>query len=180
MKLQPLLEGMWVIKNLDGKEKRFKNDQSPEAIAWKNSRNPEKIPSRRSFVNKVVKSIMAKPTLDEIYHYVSNIIGDIFPDGDPIDRMGPWMQRHRISMEDVDKAFKKHEKKTMYHYLGDGWEDIAQQAYREAFDKYHKHGKDVKPEYSNFWHMGKDGPVLSQNPWLTSEQQAKRRKNLHD
>jgi hypothetical protein len=35
-------KGMWVIKNKDGKEKRFKNDQSPEAIAWKNSSIPKK------------------------------------------------------------------------------------------------------------------------------------------
>lgn len=35
-------KGWWVLKNKDGKEKRFKNDQSPEAIAWKNSSTPKK------------------------------------------------------------------------------------------------------------------------------------------
>lgn len=30
-------KGMWIIKNLNGVEKRFKDDESPEAIAWKNS-----------------------------------------------------------------------------------------------------------------------------------------------
>lgn len=36
MKVNDLFEA-WVIKNKDGKEKRFKNDDSPEALAWKNS-----------------------------------------------------------------------------------------------------------------------------------------------
>ena len=32
----------WVIKNKDGKEKRFKNANSPEALTWKNSSSPKK------------------------------------------------------------------------------------------------------------------------------------------
>ncbi len=36
--------GMWIIKNKDGKERRFKDDESPEAIAWKNSSSPKKAP----------------------------------------------------------------------------------------------------------------------------------------
>jgi hypothetical protein len=35
---------MWVIKNKDGQEKRFKDDESPEAVAWKNSSSPKKAP----------------------------------------------------------------------------------------------------------------------------------------
>ena len=37
-----LNEGMWVIKNKDGKEKRFKDDKSQAAIDWKNSSTPKK------------------------------------------------------------------------------------------------------------------------------------------
>jgi hypothetical protein len=37
-------KGSWVIKNKDGVEKRFKDDESPEAKAWKNS-NSAKRPS---------------------------------------------------------------------------------------------------------------------------------------
>jgi hypothetical protein len=37
-------KGMWVIKNKDGVEKRFKDDESPEAKAWKSS-NTAKRPS---------------------------------------------------------------------------------------------------------------------------------------
>lgn len=41
MKVNDLFEA-WVIKNKDGKEKRFKNADSPEALAWKNSSSPKK------------------------------------------------------------------------------------------------------------------------------------------
>lgn len=34
MKVEQLLEGVWVIKNKDGQEKRFKVKDSPEAKAW--------------------------------------------------------------------------------------------------------------------------------------------------
>jgi hypothetical protein len=40
-------KGMWVIKNKDGKERRFKDDESPAAKAWKDSsspKKPEKVP----------------------------------------------------------------------------------------------------------------------------------------
>lgn len=42
MKVQDLFEGTWVIKNKDGKEKRFKDDTSPEAKAWASSSSPVK------------------------------------------------------------------------------------------------------------------------------------------
>jgi hypothetical protein len=37
LKRAQLDEGTWVVKNKDGKEKRFKDTDSPEALAWKNS-----------------------------------------------------------------------------------------------------------------------------------------------
>jgi hypothetical protein len=36
------LAGKWVIKNLDGEEKRFDNSNSPAAQEWKNSRSSKK------------------------------------------------------------------------------------------------------------------------------------------
>lgn len=38
-----LVEGMYVIKNKDGVEKRFKNPNSPEAIAWKDTSKPKAV-----------------------------------------------------------------------------------------------------------------------------------------
>lgn len=41
---ESLTEGMWVIKNKDGKEKRFKDMDSAAAKAWKASSSPQKEP----------------------------------------------------------------------------------------------------------------------------------------
>ena len=38
-------KGMWVIKNKDGVEKRFKDDESPAAKAWKESSKPKRAPA---------------------------------------------------------------------------------------------------------------------------------------
>jgi len=43
MKVSELFEGMYVVKNKDGKEKRFKTAESPEAKAWKESSSPSKV-----------------------------------------------------------------------------------------------------------------------------------------
>jgi hypothetical protein len=46
MKIKELLsEGMWVVKNKDGKERRFKDSNSPDARAWAASfsKKPEKM-----------------------------------------------------------------------------------------------------------------------------------------
>ena len=46
MKVNDLFEA-WVIKNKDGKEKRFKDANSPDAVAWKNSSSPKKAPKAK-------------------------------------------------------------------------------------------------------------------------------------
>lgn len=42
MKLHQILEGSYVIKNKDGKERRFKDDRDPAAVAWASSSSAKK------------------------------------------------------------------------------------------------------------------------------------------
>lgn len=42
-------EGMFVVKNKDGKEKRFKDANSAEARAWKQSESPKKAPKAAKY-----------------------------------------------------------------------------------------------------------------------------------
>lgn len=44
-----LKEGLWVVKNKDGKEKRFKDANSAEARAWKQSESPKKAPKAAKY-----------------------------------------------------------------------------------------------------------------------------------
>jgi hypothetical protein len=183
MKLQNLLEGMWVIKNLDGKEKRFKDDQSASAIEWKNSHTPKtqrQLDAEREKywrdLDKAAK--VKKPTLDEIYSRVETEVGNSFPDGDPIDRLRDWMRKFEVTMDDIDRAFKKNAKSDFHTYLGNMWEGMAQDAFHDAYTEYHKHGREPDDGYNPYWSMGKNGPELHDNPWLTREQQKKARKDL--
>lgn len=58
MKISELLEAAWVIKNKDGKEKRFKDSNSPEAKAWAASSAKLKTPmySKEWWDKKVASS----------------------------------------------------------------------------------------------------------------------------
>jgi hypothetical protein len=48
----PTVFEAWVIKNKDGKEKRFKDANSPEAVAWKNSSSPKKPPKAAQYTKE--------------------------------------------------------------------------------------------------------------------------------
>ena len=55
MKLQDLFEGpkgVWVLKNKDGKEKRFKDKNSKEAQEWMNSTTPKKPSTARAYTDQ--------------------------------------------------------------------------------------------------------------------------------
>jgi len=70
----------------------------------------------------------AKPklTLDTIWRKVEDVVGQVFPDGDPIDWLIPWFKKHGI--EDfkvgdlITRAAKKHGYKDMYDY----WDEMKQ------------------------------------------------------
>src|SRR5574343_136891 len=181
MKLQPLLEGKWIVKNLDGKEKRFSDYDSPEAQAWRTSHTKKSEPGlgtkawQKLYYHEPKKP--KKPTLDEIYSKVEMAVGESFPDGDPLDRLGRWMREHDLTMDDIDRAFKKNAKQTYHQYLGDMWEGMAQDAFHDAYTQYHKHGE-VDDDYGPYWYMSKEGPKLRDNPWLTRAEQEKARKDM--
>ena len=95
MKISELLtEGVWVIKNKDGKEKRFKDDKSEAAIAWKNSSSPVKAKKPSKYSEEWWRDQDAgtlpwdKITdLDGIDYIIKDHFGSIQTD---IDMMGPY------------------------------------------------------------------------------------------
>ena len=106
-----------------------------------------------------------KPSLEEIYHKAIDIIGDTFPDGDPIDHLGPWLDKHKVDFDRVDLAFKKFEgrgkKKSygMYDYLADMWKQMAADRIYDA-----KNGH--VDQNSPYYYVEDDGTIKpKQNPW---------------
>lgn len=107
-------EGSWVVRSKDGVEKRFPQNKEAEAHAWANTiANPPK--SAATMAPK--KSSL---DLDTVWNKVEEVVANIFPDGDPIDWLGPWLQKHGITDfkigEILDKAAKKNGYDDIYDY----------------------------------------------------------------
>jgi hypothetical protein len=80
------------------------------------------------------------PTPREIWDEVETAIGNSFPDGDPIDALHPWMEKHEVTMDEVNAAVKQNVmgrgkgKKNygMYYYLADMWDDMSRDQLHDA------------------------------------------------
>jgi len=62
-----------------------------------------------------------KPTLDQIWQKVEHSISNYFPDGDPIDFLGPYMEKVGIDWDDITRAAKKNGYKDLWDY----WDTLA-------------------------------------------------------
>jgi len=69
-----------------------------------------------------VRPDVTKPniSLDSLFQKATSIVGQIFPDGDPIDWLAPWCRKNSIPYEMVTKAFQKNGYKDIYDY----WEQM--------------------------------------------------------
>ena len=101
---------------------------------------------------------------EQIWHKVEEAVGNSFPDGDPIDTLGPWMRKFDISMDEVNAAVawatgntrRKNAKQFgLYDYLANMWDDYAADALHDA--QQGSHGED----YSHEW-------FARPNPWKSS------------
>lgn len=105
-----IYEGTWILTSKDGVKKRFKDDKSPEAKAWVSGNQKKvRIPTTKATKPPTVN-------LDTIWNKVEQVVSSIYPDGDPIDYLGPWCKKQGIDYSMVDKAAKKHGYKDIYDY----------------------------------------------------------------
>jgi hypothetical protein len=76
-----------------------------------------------------------KLTLNDVWRQVEHVIGQIFPDGDPIDWMGPWLQKRGYKDfqvgDIINRAARANGYKDMYAY----YDELKQQhADDQAYD----------------------------------------------
>lgn len=151
MKVNELMEGKWVAKSKDGKERRFKN--LADAEHWRNNYSKDILPAKDRFKSvgdyldwadkeeeKLKQQRAAlKPKAGEIWSKFQQAVGDSFPDGDPFDRMGPWMRQHDLTMHDLDAAVAEFNGKneTAHSYLAQMWDDHAGDAEHDALQGAH-------------------------------------------
>jgi hypothetical protein len=98
-----------------------------------NPRTGEELPAKEKPVT--MKQMFATPkapaqpklTLNDVWRQVEHVIGQIFPDGDPIDWMGPWLQKRGYKDfqvgDIINRAARKNGYKDMYAY----YDELKQQ-----------------------------------------------------
>lgn len=110
-----------------------------------------------------------KMSTHDIHWKVTELIGSSFPDGDPIDSIGPWMKKNDVSMDEINAAFDKEERRFfkdgMYGYLSSKWDDMADDAVCDA-NASAKSGERFDMN-SNFYTVDKKDKKITKrnNPW---------------
>jgi hypothetical protein len=70
--------------------------------------------------------------LDEIWRKIENVVGQIYPDGDPIDYLGPWIKQKGYPYSMVDAACKKNGYDDVYAYWDSMSDDLG---YGDSFNE---------------------------------------------
>lgn len=176
---------MWSVMNKRGQSKKFaKMDgwwEKPEAVkAWQQASTDPKedrrldreAATRQKGYERAERALAKKPVIDlkAVYDKAIQVIGNTFPDGDPIDTMIPWLERRGVQDyqigETIDAAFKKHghgaEKNGMYSYMANMWDEMSADVLQDAIQSV-KAGK--LPERSPFLDFNGDKITKAPNPW---------------
>jgi hypothetical protein len=157
MKLSELLtneakagKGMWVIKSKDGVEKRFKDDESPEAVVWKATiAKKPKAPKPKDWWED--DEPVNKPPLGHIWAKFQEAFGVAFPDGHPLDHMSRWCHDNNVTADDIDDAVREFGgAKDVNTYMADAWDDHARDANHDAMQGHHGEN------YDNAWFTQKN------------------------
>ena len=152
MKVNELMEGKWVAKSKDGKERRFKN--LADAEHWRNNYSRDITPAKPKSSAEAYHDYMKwaeqeeerlkkqrdalKPKSAEIWRRFETAVGDSFPDGDPFDRISSWLNKHDLTIHDVDAAVKEFsDASTAHEYLAKMWDDYSADAEHDALQGAH-------------------------------------------
>lgn len=100
-----------------------------------------------------------KPTLDQIWQKIENAISNYFPDGDPTDYLGPYMDRNNLTWDDITRACKRQGYKDLWDY----WNTLAQDIENDAYgDWMATGGKNVRQRAPFMEDPDTSGPVGTQ------------------
>jgi|LakMenEpi03Aug12_release.lakeMendotaPanAssembly.Ray.scaffolds.fasta_scaffold158057_1 hypothetical protein len=99
-------------------------------------------PKENSFTMKDMfrqpKPTAPKLTLDDVWRKVEDVVGQIFPDGDPIDWLLPWFRKQGIADHKIggilERAAKKNGYKDIYDYYNSMKDQYARDNVAEGLD----------------------------------------------
>ena len=127
------------------------------------------IKAHNKLVDKQEREAKTGADLQKVYNKIIAVISSTFPDGDPIDTLAPWLKKQGIEGyeigETITAAMKKFghgsEKKGMYEYMADMWDDSIADAMHDAKNLQKKGEKYDSP----FVRYEGNTPVARNNPW---------------
>lgn len=73
------------------------------------------------------KPTVKTPDLDAVWRKVEDVIGQIFPDGDPIDWMAPWLRKQGVPSTEIGDLLKNAAKKNGYKDMYAYWDKLKAQ-----------------------------------------------------
>ena len=68
-----------------------------------------------------------KLTLNDVWRQVEHVVGQIYPDGDPIDWMGPWLKKKGFAEHQIGSIIERAAKKNGYNDMYDYWNQLKDQ-----------------------------------------------------
>lgn len=160
MKVQDLFEGRY--EDRWAKEKAAAN----RARAQAEKQKVELERASKKIASKPPKP--KKPTSDEIYQRVENAVNASFADGDPIDHLIPYMERNGLTMEDIDRAVRKHEglkRGGLYTWLAGMWDDFQADTISDVRSALKSKRKPDLQWEGKFFTIEGDKVEPTENPW---------------
>lgn len=97
-------------------------------------KGPGGVPLDRHGNPKLPKPVAPKPiaepklTLDDVWRKIENVCSQIAPDGDPIDWLAPWLEKHGIKDFKIGEILDRAAKKNGYQDLYDYYDEVKSYA----------------------------------------------------
>lgn len=89
------------------------------------------VSKKRMFAPKV-NPTTPKLTLDAVWRKVEDVVGQIYPDGDPIDWMAPWLEKQGIADYKIGDILERAARKNGYKDMYDYWKQLDDQMKADA------------------------------------------------
>ena len=148
-------------------EDRYFNQWAKDKAAENRARNKLNAPPKPPKEPKQKPWKPTKPTDAQVWQKLYTVVGDTFPDGDPIDLIGPYMDRYGLTMKDIDRVVNSYQsiKGGYYEWLAQMWDDATADAVHDAKQALAKGQDPEQYGRSPFYHVENDKVVPAQNPW---------------
>ena len=155
---KPVKEGKWTHNAKTGAKL---NPRTGDTIPGTST--AEKLAARPPKAPRVVTPAHPPLSLDAVWRKVEDVVGQIYPDGDPIDWLVPWLNKHGYREHQVGAILDKAAKKNGYNDIYAYWQELDDQMKSDAaYDAQMGEGMNEADVYEP-WYDEKDAASSTQD-----------------